>query len=240
MERTLIIIPTYNEKENISLVIQSIFSVVHAVDLLFVDDSSPDGTADEIAKFQTEYQDKIYLLSRAKKEGLGKAYIDGFKWGLTRDYDFLFEMDADLSHPATALPEMINKLKKGTDVVVGSRYLAGVNVVNWPLSRIALSMGASIYVRLITGMSIKDPTAGFVGYRAAALQQLALEEIAFVGYAFQIEMKFKLWKKGCDIQELPIVFVNREKGVSKMNGSIIWEAIFGVIYLKFVSIFKRI
>ena len=240
MERTLIIIPTYNEKENISLVIQSIFSVVHTVDLLFVDDSSPDGTADEIAKFQTECQDKIYLLSRAKKEGLGKAYIDGFKWGLARNYDFLFEMDADLSHPATALPEMINKLKKETDVVVGSRYLAGVNVVNWPLSRIALSMGASIYVRLITGMSIKDPTAGFVGYRATALQQLALEEIAFVGYAFQIEMKFKLWKKGCDIQELPIVFVNREKGVSKMNGSIIWEAIFGVIYLKFVSIFKRI
>ena len=240
MKATLIIIPTFNEKENISPLIDAIFSVEPKLHLLFVDDSSPDGTAEEVMRFQQKFPEQIHLLSRAEKEGLGKAYIHGFQWGLARDYDYLFEMDADLSHPAAALPKMISKLEEGKDVVVGSRYLGGVNVVNWPLSRIALSMGASIYVRLITGLAIKDPTAGFVGYRASALRKLVLAEIAFVGYAFQIEMKFKLWKKGCTLEEVPIVFVNRERGVSKMNGSIIWEAIFGVIYLKFISIFKRI
>ena len=240
MKATLIIIPTYNEKENISPLVDSIFSVEPKVHLLFVDDSSPDGTAEEVMRFQQKFPAQIHLLSRAKKEGLGKAYIHGFRWGLGRDYHYLFEMDADLSHPADALPKMITKLKEGSDVIIGSRYLGGVNVVNWPLSRIALSMGASIYVQLITGLSVNDPTAGFVGYRASALKKLVLEEVTFVGYAFQIEMKFKLWKKGCTLEEIPIVFVNRERGVSKMNGSIIWEAIFGVIYLKLASIFKRI
>ena len=239
MKATLIIIPTFNEKENISPLIDAIFSVEPKLDLLFVDDSSPDGTAEEVMRFQQKFPEQIHLLSRAKKEGLGKAYIHGFQWGLARDYDYLFEMDADLSHPAAALPKMISRLEGGKMLSLALDIWA-VNVVNWPLSRIALSMGASIYVRLITGLAVKDPTAGFVGYRASALRKLVLAEIAFVGYAFQIEMKFKLWKKGCTLEEVPIVFVNRERGVSKMNGSIIWEAIFGVIYLKFVSIFKRI
>ena len=240
MKTTLIIIPTFNEKDNISPLIDAIFSIDPKLHLLFVDDSSPDGTGEEVMRFQHKYPEKIHLLSREKKEGLGKAYIHGFQWGLANNYNYLFEMDADLSHPASALPKMIASLDAGKDVVIGSRYLGGVNVVNWPLSRIALSMGASIYVRLITGLPVQDPTAGFVGYRASALRKLVFEDIAFVGYAFQIEMKFKLWKKGCSLEEVPIVFVNRERGVSKMNGSIIWEAIFGVIYLRFVYIFKRI
>ncbi len=239
MSQTLIIIPTYNEVDNISPLLKEIFSVLPDVHVLFVDDSSPDGTADKIAAFQASYPSQIFLEVRKEKEGLGKAYVHGFQWALARDYQYIFEMDADLSHPANSLPQMIEALEKGTDVIVGSRYLSGVNVVNWPIMRILLSMGASIYVRLITGLPVKDATAGFVGYRASALSKLELNTLSFVGYAFQIEMKFKLWKKGCSLKEIPIVFVNREKGVSKMNSSIIWEAIYGVIYLKFESIYKR-
>lgn len=239
MSQTLIIIPTYNEVDNISPLLKEIFSVLPEVHVLFVDDSSPDGTADKIATFQVTYPKQIFLEVRQEKEGLGKAYVHGFQWALARNYENIFEMDADLSHPATALPQMIAALEKGTDVIVGSRYLSGVNVVNWPIMRILLSIGASIYVRLITGLPIKDATAGFVGYKATALSKLDLSDLSFVGYAFQIEMKFKLWKKACTLKEIPIVFVNREKGVSKMNSSIIWEAIYGVIYLKFESIYKR-
>ena len=239
MSQTLIIIPTYNEVDNISPLLKEIFSVLPDVHILFVDDSSPDGTADKIATFQVIYPMQIFLEVRQEKEGLGKAYVHGFEWALARNYENIFEMDADLSHPAIALPEMIAALEKGTDVVVGSRYLFGVNVVNWPILRILLSMGASFYVRLITGLPIKDATAGFVGYKATALSKLDLSALSFVGYAFQIEMKFKLWKKDCSLKEISIVFVNREKGVSKMNSSIIWEAIYGVIYLKFESIYKR-
>ena len=240
MEVTLIIIPTFNERDNISPLVDSIFLNFPQGNILFVDDSSPDGTALEINLLQKKYPDKIHLLTRDKKEGLGKAYIDGFQWGLDRGFTYIFQMDADLSHPASSIPFMLETLRKDKDVVVGSRYLSGVNVVNWPLTRIALSLGASFYVRLITGLPVKDPTAGFVGYRASALRKLKLKSINFVGYAFQIEMKFKLWKKGSAIAEIPIVFVNRERGISKMNGSIIWEAVVGVIYLKFISIFSRL
>lgn len=239
MSQTLIIIPTYNEVDNISPLLKEIFSVLPDVHVLFVDDSSPDGTADKIAAFQASYPSQIFLEVRKEKEGLGKAYVHGFQWALACDYQYVFEMDADLSHPARSLPQMIEALENEVDVIVGSRYLSGVNVVNWPIMRILLSMGASIYVRLITGLPVKDATAGFVGYKASALSKLELNALSFVGYAFQIEMKFKLWKKGCSLKEIPIVFVNREKGVSKMNSSIIWEAIYGVIYLKFESIYKR-
>ena len=239
MSQTLIIIPTYNEVDNISPLLKEIFSVLPDVHILFVDDSSPDGTADKIAAFQASYPSQIFLEVRKEKEGLGKAYVHGFQWALARAYQNIFEMDADLSHPAKSLPQMIEALENEVDVIVGSRYLSGVNVVNWPIMRILLSMGASIYVRLITGLPVKDATAGFVGYKASALSKLELNALSFVGYAFQIEMKFKLWKKGCSLKEIPIVFVNREKGASKMNSSIIWEAIYGVIYLKFESIYKR-
>lgn len=239
MAQTLIIIPTYNEVENISLVLEGIFASLPTVHVLFVDDSSPDGTSAEIEKVQTIYPGQVFLEVRQEKKGLGKAYVHGFQWALARDYAYIFEMDADLSHPAKALPKMMAVLDQGKDVVVGSRYLSGVNVVNWPIIRILLSLMASIYVRLITGLPVKDPTAGFVGYRSTALAKLDLNSLSFVGYAFQIEMKFKLWKRGSTIKEIPIVFTNREKGISKMNSSIIWEAIYGVIYLKFESIYKR-
>ncbi len=239
MRNTLIIVPTYNESENIMELIQEIFFHVPEAEILFVDDSSPDGTADLIQSFQKKFPDQIHLEVRSKKEGLGRAYVHGFGWALARDYNYIFEMDADLSHPASKLPTMIELLAT-YDVVIGSRYLKGVNVVNWPLMRMILSVGASLYVRIITGLRIKDTTAGFVGYTKEALSVLDLSKITFVGYAFQIEMKFKLWKKGFSMIETPIVFVNREKGNSKMNGSIIWEAIYGVIYLKLASVFKRL
>lgn len=239
MRKTLIIVPTYNESENIMELIQEIFFHVPEVEILFVDDSSPDGTADLIQSFQKKFPDQIHLEVRRRKEGLGRAYVHGFGWALARDYNYIFEMDADLSHPASKLPIMIELLAT-YDVVIGSRYLKGVNVVNWPLMRMILSVGASLYVRLITGLRIKDTTAGFVGYTKEALSVLDLSKITFIGYAFQIEMKFKLWKKGFSMIETPIVFVNREKGNSKMNGSIIWEAIYGVIYLKLASVFKRL
>ena len=240
MEQMLIIIPTYDEKENIAELIAEIFSILPEVHLLFVDDSSPDGTADFVRSFIKQYPDQIHLEVRQNKEGLGKAYVHGFRWALAREYSLVFEMDADLSHPAEALPQMLATLKNGTDVVVGSRYLNGVNVVNWPLFRIALSMIASIYVRIILGLPIKDTTAGFVGYSRASLQSLNLDDLVFVGYAFQIEMKYKLWKNGFSLKELPIIFTNRKKGNSKMDKTIIWEAIYGVFYLRFKSIFKRL
>ena len=232
MSKSLIIVPTYNEIENIELLLNTVFQYVPDTHLLFVDDSSPDGTANEIRRIMEQYPGQIFLEERAKKEGLGKAYIHGFQWALKREYVYVFEMDADLSHPAKKLPEMMHELQQN-DVVIGSRYLDGVLVKNWPLSRILLSRGASAYVKLITGLPVRDTTAGYVGYTREALNSLDLNKISFVGYAFQIEMKYKLWKKGFRLKEIPIVFTNREFGKSKMNGSIIWEAIYGVIYLKF-------
>jgi len=240
MEQILIIIPTYNERENIVELIAEIFSILPEVHLLFVDDSSPDGTAECVRSLMKKYPGQIHLEVRENKEGLGKAYVHGFRWALAKEYSAIFEMDADLSHPAQALPHMLEALQKGTDVVVGSRYLNGVNVVNWPLFRIALSMIASIYVRIILGLPVKDTTAGFVGYSRTSLQSLNLDDLVFVGYAFQIEMKYKLWRNGFSLKELPIIFTNRKKGKSKMDKTIIWEAIYGVFYLRLKSIFKRL
>lgn len=240
MLKSLLIIPTYNERENIPVLVAAIREKCPETHLLFVDDCSPDGTAQVIQELQKKYPEQLYLEVRPQKNGLGKAYKHGFEWALARDYKYIFEMDADLSHPPSALPQMLAMLRNESDVVIGSRYLQGVHVVNWPLSRIILSIGASYYVRLVTGMPIKDPTAGFVGYTRETLLSLDMSQLHFVGYAFQIEMKFKLWKKGFRLNEIPIVFTNREKGTSKMNSSIIWEAIYGVIYLKFKSIFSNI
>ena len=184
------------------------------------------------------YPNRLFILERQHKAGLGKAYIAGFQWALRRDYEYIFEMDADFSHDPQALPDLYAKLQQA-DVVVGSRYCRGINVVNWPLSRIALSYFASLYVRLLTRMPIKDPTAGYVGYRREVLQAIALDEIRFVGYAFQIELKCKAWQLGKTLVEHPIIFKNRELGTSKMNGSIIWEALFGVLFLRLNALFKK-
>lgn len=241
MSDSLIIIPTYNEEENIEKLIKQIFSFEKEFHVLVVDDRSPDKTSQIIKQLQEEFPKRLFLEEREGKMGLGTAYIHGFKWALAKKYSFIFEMDADFSHNPKDLIRLYKEVKdKNADMAIGSRYVKGVNIVNWPMSRLLMSFFASKYVKFITGIPVHDSTAGFKCYKRKVLETIDLDKIKFVGYAFQIEMKFKLWKKGCDIQELPIVFVNREKGVSKMNGSIIWEAIFGVIYLKFVSIFKRI
>ena len=236
MEKTLIIIPTYNEIENIKSIIEAIFDTQLGVNILVVDDQSPDGTGAEVLEMISRFPHQLFLESRSDKTGLGSAYVHGFKWALRRDYEYIFEMDADFSHNPNELSPMLNILQKDSDVVVGSRYVKGVNVVNWPLSRILLSYFASLYVRLITSMPIKDATAGFVGYRRKVLESMDLDQIKFVGYAFQIELKYKAWLKKFKLEEHPIVFLNRTKGKSKMNGSIIWEALFGVLFLR---IFKN-
>ncbi len=239
MEKVLVIIPTYNEVENIQKVIDLTFKD-KAYDILVVDDSSPDGTADLVLELIKTHSSRLFLEQRARKEGLGKAYIHGFRWALENNYDFIFEMDADLSHDPKELSPMLDYLKSDYNLVIGSRYVKGINVVNWPLSRILLSYLASVYVRWITFMPIKDPTAGFVGYTRTVLEQLDFNKIKFVGYAFQIEMKFKIWKKGFNFKEHPIIFTNRVLGVSKMDGKIIWEALSAVLILRIKSIFNRI
>ena len=238
MEKVLVIIPTFNEVENIRQVIELSLND-KVLDVLVVDDSSPDGTADLVLKLMKSYTNRLFLEQRARKEGLGKAYIHGFKWALKNNYDFIFEMDADLSHDPRELSPMLNYLKSGFDLVIGSRYIKGINVVNWPLSRILLSYMASVYVRWITFMPIKDPTAGFVGYTRTVLEQLDFNKIKFIGYAFQIEMKFKIWKKGYRHKEHPIIFKNRVHGVSKMDRKIIWEALSAVLILRIKSIFSK-
>ena len=232
MQKTLIIIPTYNEIENINTIIKAVFNTKLSLDILVVDDQSPDGTGNSVIDLMFTYPGKLFLETRKKKEGLGAAYVHGFNWALKNKYKFIFEMDADFSHNPKELKPMIKLLETTTDVVVGSRYVNGVNVVNWPLSRVLLSYFASVYVRLITGMPIKDSTAGFVGYRSIVLQSIALEQIKFTGYAFQIELKYKAWLMNFKVNEHPIVFVNRVFGISKMNGNIIWEALFGVLSLR--------
>ena len=239
MEKVLVIIPTYNEVENIQKVIDLTLKD-KAYDILVVDDSSPDGTADLVLELMKTHSNRLFLEQRARKEGLGKAYIHGFRWALENNYDFIFEMDADLSHDPKELSTMLDYLKSDYDLVIGSRYVKGINVVNWPLSRILLSYLASVYVRWISFMPIKDPTAGFVGYTRTVLQQLDFNKIRFVGYAFQIEMKFKIWKKGFNFKEHPIIFTNRVLGVSKMDGKIIWEALSAVLILRIKSIFNQI
>ena len=238
MSGTVILIPTFNERENINPLLKSIFSQKIAVDVLILDDNSPDGTKKIVLENKKKYKERLHLINRENKEGLGKAYIEGFKWALKNKYKKIIQMDADLSHPPEKLIDIFNELDS-YDYVIGSRYVNGIRVLNWPLNRIILSMGASWYVNLITRLPVKDPTAGFVGYNRTSLLSLNLEKIMFVGYAFQIEMKFKLWKLGYNFKEIPIIFKNRTRGVSKMNSSIISEAIFGVIIIKLKSLFKK-
>ena len=232
MKKVVVIIPTYNEIENISLIIDSLFNIKISPDILVVDDNSPDGTYDVVKDLMSKYKKKLFLEKRNKKEGLGAAYVHGFNWALDRKYDYIFQMDADLSHNPNELEKMVNHLDVDSDVIIGSRYKNGVNVINWPLSRILLSYIASIYVRFITSMPIKDPTSGFVGYKKEVLEDIDINRIKFVGYAFQIEMKFKAWINGFNLKEESIVFLNRAHGNSKMDSSIILEAFFGVLYLR--------
>jgi len=240
MNNNLVIIPTYNEKENIEKIIRTVFSLAKPFDLLIVDDSSPDGTGLIIKRLQKEFPERLYLMERSGKLGLGTAYIAGFKWALERDYAYIFEMDADFSHNPNDLLRLYTACaEENVNVAIGSRYVSGVNVVNWPVSRVLLSYFASKYVRLITGMNIKDTTAGFKCYRREVLEAIDLDKIRFKGYAFQIEMKFTAYQMGFRLKEIPIIFVNRVEGVSKMNGSIFGEALFGVIRLKLYSIYKK-
>lgn len=240
MSDVLVIIPTYNEIENISNIIDAVMKLENGFDVLVIDDNSPDGTQDAVTKKIAEYPGRVYMETRSGKLGLGTAYIHGFKWALERGYDYVIEMDADFSHNPEDLPRLYLECKeRGADVAIGSRYISGVNVVNWPMGRVLMSYFASAYVRFITRMKLRDSTAGFVCYRAKVLHELNLDKIQFKGYAFQIEMKFKAYFKKMKIVEVPIVFVNRQLGTSKMNSSIFGEAIFGVITLKAKSIFCK-
>ncbi len=239
INKSIIIIPTYNESENIELIINKIINIDDSNDVLVVDDNSPDGTFEIVEKQKNIHNNRVFIIKRDKKSGLGSAYKAGFKWALENNYSYIFEMDADMSHDPDEIKNLkIQLIQNKYDVVIGSRYIEGVSVVNWPLSRIFLSYFANLYVRVITSMPIKDATSGFVGYTKNALSSIELSEIKFNGYAFQIEMKFKLWKKNFKLKEHQIIFVNRKLGKSKMNQSIILEAIFGVIKLKINSFFK--
>lgn len=240
MSDSLVIIPTYNEKENIKSIIVAIFSLEKDFDVLIIDDNSPDGTAAIVKDLIPQFHDSLFLLERKGKLGLGTAYIEGFKYALQRGYDYIFEMDADFSHNPKDLEELYQACAlKGFDLAIGSRYASGVNVVNWPMGRVLLSWFASLYVQIVTGMPIKDSTAGFKCYRRKVLETISLDRIRFVGYAFQIEMKFTTWKFGFKITEVPIIFTNRVLGESKMSTRILNEAIFGVIGMKLRSIFKK-
>ncbi len=239
MSDALVIIPTYNEIENISNIIDAVMELPDGFDLLVIDDASPDGTQDAVRKKVEQYPGRVHMQCRSGKLGLGTAYILGFRWALARDYQFVIEMDADFSHNPKDLPKLYHECKdNGADMAIGSRYVSGVNVVNWPMGRVLMSYFASVYVRLITGMKLRDATAGFVCYRRRVLEQIQLENIKFKGYAFQIEMKFKTFFRKFKIAEVPIVFVNRQLGTSKMNSSIFGEAVFGVIQLRLGALFK--
>lgn len=234
----LVIIPTFNEIENIEGIIRAVFELDKGYHVLIVDDNSPDGTAERVRDLQEELEG-LHLKVRKQKSGLGTAYIHGFKWALKQGYRYIFEMDADFSHRPTDLPRLHRACLNGADLAVGSRYKKGVNVVNWPLHRVLLSYGASIYVKLITGMRVHDPTAGFICYRREVLEAIALDEVKFIGYAFQIEMKYRAYLKKFNIEEVSIIFTDREKGKSKMSSHIIWEAVFGVISMRIRSLFKK-
>ncbi len=229
----IILIPTYNEIENIEKIIRKVFSLPEPFHILIIDDGSPDGTAQKVKQLQQEFPDTLFILERNGKQGLGKAYIAGFKWSIERKYDFIFEMDADFSHNPDDLIRLYEACKNNADVSVGSRYVRGGKVVNWPFNRIFISYGASVYVRLITWMPVKDCTAGFVCYKREVLEAIDLDNIKFIGYAFQIEMKYTAWRKGFKIKEVPITFVDRTEGVSKMSKGIVKEAILGVWKMKF-------
>ena len=236
MPKAVVIIPTYNEIDNISTVIEKVLNLSKNFDILVVDDNSPDGTAEVVKGFVSKYSNRVFLEIKNIKEGLGKAYTLGFSWAMERNYDYIFEMDADLSHDPNDLVRMYILLKGiNYDVVIGSRYVNGINVVNWPLSRIMLSYFASIYSRIITGLPVKDATSGFVGFKREVLEKMNLSSILFNGYAFQIELKFKAFKNNFKILEIPIIFRDRVHGESKMSGNIIFEAVFGLIKLKIKS-----
>lgn len=239
MSDSIVIIPTYNEKENIENIIRAVFGLEKEFNILIIDDGSPDGTAGIVKRMQEEFADRLFIVEREGKQGLGTAYICGFKWALENNYDYIFEMDADFSHNPKDLTALYNACLQGADVAIGSRYINGVNVVNWPLGRVLMSYFASVYVRMVTGMRIKDTTAGFKCYRRKVLETIELDKIHFKGYAFQVEMKFTAYKCGFRLVEVPIVFVNRVYGVSKMNSSIFGEALFGVLKLKWWSFFRK-
>ncbi len=238
MHNTLVIIPTFNEKENIEAIIREVFKQNKSLSILIVDDNSPDGTATIVKELQIEYSKKLFLEVRKEKNGLGTAYIHGFKWALKRGFDYIIEMDADFSHNPKDIIRLQQECKNNNaDLSIGSRYIKGkINVINWDFKRIVLSVGASKYVRLITGIPVYDTTSGFVCYKRKVLEKMDLDAIHFIGYAFQIEMKFKAWKHEFKIKEIPIIFTDRVKGTSKMSSSIITEAIFGVLKMKFRGI----
>ncbi|WP_099465352.1 MULTISPECIES: polyprenol monophosphomannose synthase [Parabacteroides] len=240
MSDSIVIIPTYNEKENVENIIRAVFGLEKEFNILIIDDGSPDGTADIVKGLQSEFSERLFLVERQGKQGLGTAYICGFKWAIEHKYNFVFEMDADFSHNPNDLPKLYAACTgQGADVAVGSRYCNGVNVVNWPLGRVLMSYYASVYVRFVTGMKVQDTTAGFKCYRREVLETIELDKIHFKGYAFQIEMKFTAYKCGFKIIEVPIIFINRVLGVSKMNSSIFGEALFGVLKLKWWSFFRK-
>lgn len=235
----LVIIPTYNEIENIAAIIKAVFDLEKEFHVLIVDDNSPDGTAAKVTALQTEFKDRLFLEVRKEKAGLGTAYIHGFRWAIAKKYAYIFEMDADFSHSPSDLIRLHQACVDGADLAIGSRYIKGVNVVNWPLHRILLSYGASFYVKIITGMRVHDPTAGFICYKRQVLETIDLSAIHFVGYAFQIEMKFRAHLSKFKIVEVPIVFTDRVLGKSKMNSSIVREAVFGVLKMKWMSLFRK-
>ena len=240
MSDSIVIIPTYNEQETNENIIRAVFGLEKEFHILVIDDGSPDGTATIVKTLQKEFPERLFIIERAGKQGLGTAYICGFKWCIEHQYDYIFEMDADFSHNPEDLPRLYAACtEQGGDVAVGSRYCNGVNVVNWPLGRVLMSYFASVYVRFVTGMDIRDTTAGFVCYRREVLETIGIDQIHFKGYAFQIEMKFTAYKCGFKLVEVPIIFINRVLGTSKMNSSIFGEALFGVLKLKWWSLWRK-
>lgn len=241
MSDSIVIIPTYNEIENIESIVRAVLSQRKPFDILIVDDNSPDRTADKVIALQQEFEGRLFLEKRERKAGLGTAYVHGFKWALAKGYQFVFEMDADFSHNPNDLEKLYDACHFGTtDVAIGSRYVTGVNVVNWPLNRVLMSYFASVYVKMITGMQIHDATAGFICYRSKVLESINLDKIKFIGYAFQIEMKYRAFAKNFQITEVPIIFTDRTRGQSKMSNAIIKEAVFGVISLRIRRFFNRL
>ncbi|MDR3697562.1 polyprenol monophosphomannose synthase [Mucilaginibacter sp.] len=239
MPDSIVIIPTYNEKENIERMIRKVFSLPHDFHVLVIDDGSPDGTQNIVKQLQNEYTGRLFIEERAGKQGLGTAYIHGFKWAIARQYDYIFEMDADFSHNPDDLLKLYEACTQGADAAIGSRYINGVNVVNWPMSRVLMSYFASVYVRFITGIDIQDATAGFMCYKRKVLETINLDKVKFVGYAFQIEMKYTTIKHGFKLVEVPIIFTDRTLGTSKMSTSIFREAFFGVIQMRINAIFRK-
>ena len=240
--KSVVIIPTYNEKENIEAIIRAVMALEDNLDILVIEDGSPDGTADIVKELMAgDFNGRLHIIERKGKLGLGTAYITGFKWAIEQKYDFIFEMDADFSHDPKDVPRLLKEVRdNGYDVAIGSRYITGVNVVNWPMGRVLMSYYASKYVQFVTGIPVNDTTAGFKCYRRQVLETIDLDAIRFKGYAFQIEMKFTAYKLGFKIKEVPVIFVNRELGTSKMSGGIFGEALFGVIKLRIASMFGKI